>query len=144
LGLAAAEYWRDRAHLRVSVNVGRLSDGGEWSEPVLFVEAVNAGRRQIEVVSAGLSLESGTDRLFLTGNPGYYKTPAILQEGETHKTWTAVANVADEVIKLGQGLPSRAYYRDSLGREHWTSISAETRASIESAIRKLGDARKDV
>jgi hypothetical protein len=103
----------------------------------LFVEAVNAGRRQIEVVSAGLIMEAGKDHLFLTGNPGYYKTPAILKEGETHKTWTALANVAREVSKLGKGLPSHAFYRDSVGREHAIRIPPEARTSIQTAIREL-------
>jgi hypothetical protein len=135
--VTVAAYFRDRGHLKVRVSIGRLTESSGWSEPLLFVETVNAGRRQIEVTGAGLTLESGPDRLFLTGNPTYYKTPAILAEGETHKTWTALTNVAREVNRLGHGLPVRAYYRDSLGREYSTPIPSNIKDDIRAEIGRL-------
>lgn len=121
LAISALAYRRDRARLVVSCTNGVIFNDTWTSGPMVIMEAVNAGRRPIEVESAGFLPEKAPREQLLTFGD-LHTFPKILKEGEKVSVQVKVESLFEQSIRAGKGRPTVAFYKDSLGRLHKTRV----------------------
>jgi hypothetical protein len=124
-----ASFRRDRARLKVSVTSGLLISQFETSTTMLWVEAVNIGRRPVRVVAAGLLADRGPqERLAMFGD--LHTLPVTLAEGEEVKVNATFGSVVENSVAANRGLPRFGWVRDSTGREHKARVPESVRRAI--------------
>ncbi len=111
--LSTFVYNRDRSGIKVSVNAG-LPIGLATRNIVLFIEAVNNGRRPVTITSLPvLILQDGYQLVIRESN---IQNNPKLEEGDVYREWIELEPLWEEIQKHDHGAPKAVKFKDSLGR----------------------------
>ncbi len=101
---------RDRPGVRVRVSQGFFP--GANMGPMIFIVAINKGRRPLTLTGVGLRLPNHNDIVFVRPN-----LPIELGEGKSHQEWISQDELRQYLLSAGYKAPPLfAWYRDATGR----------------------------
>lgn len=124
-----ASFWRDRPRVKVAVTSGVILSQAGKSGLMLWVEAVNVGRRPVRIVGVGLIADDAPrERLAMFGD--LHTLPVTLTEGEVVKVHATFDSVAKSSLAAMRGLPTLGWVRDSTGREHKVRVPEGVRDAL--------------
>lgn len=132
--VAYLTYRRDRSNITVQISQGFLAYRTSLSEPVVFVTAMNTGRRTVTLNSAGLALSSGDNMAFI--RPLGDTLPCELQEGRSIQIYMDKAELIAEVRRTGKKV-LHAWYGSATG-EKFRSSRRNANAVINKSV-QLGE-----
>jgi len=94
----------DKPKIKITTSIGFLTGAMNPSEPLLFIEAINKGKRPVTLSSVGIRLAKEENVTLMQVN-----LPAELGEGKSHVEWIALDKLRTELCTF-------AWYRDATGR----------------------------
>ena len=108
--------------------------GAAQANPLIFIKAVNVGRRPLRIVSAGL-FAAKTPRERSAAFGGLRTLPKTLNEGEEVNLPVLVNSVAAGTVLAGKRVPTIVYVTDAAGRVHRGRVSLADQRKISEAAR---------
>ena len=118
--IAVREWKAKRPDIRVEVSEGRVQLSLDaWSEPMIFINAVNAGQKVVTLAMVGVLLPDGQRIVFPIPSP-YVTFPYVLLPESPCKAFTPAAKLAAN-LKAGrywEKVSIIGYYDDEVGRRH--------------------------